>query len=293
MAKTGLGKGFGSLLPDTFDTSVLLDKEERVQKVLIQDIIPNPDQPRRDFDPVAIDELSSSIKKYGILQPIVLTDNNGNYMIVAGERRYHAAKKAGLTHIPALIRSTQDLERLEIGLIENMQRVDLSPLEQAMSVVRLHDQFNLTHKQIAERLGKAHSTIANIVRLLQLPDFAQKALNEGLISEGHARAVLNLKSEELQKELIENIEHNNWSVRRAEQFVVEKRDEREGVKTPAKTEPRLKINKVASKQLSTKYGFKVTVAHKSKGGKIAMEFATRKQLEEFLEFLENQKINKK
>jgi ParB family chromosome partitioning protein len=127
------------------------------------------------------------------------------------------------------VRSLEELEKLEISLVENVQRVDLSPLEQAISIVRLHEQFNISYPEIAERLGKAHSTIANIVRLLQLPKFARDALSAGRITEGHARAVLALKDQTLQKTLVDNIEQNNWSVRRAEQFVTETKNSIKGV----------------------------------------------------------------
>lgn len=288
MAKTGLGKGFGSLLPDSFDQSILLDKQDRIQKVLIQDIQPNPDQPRRSFDQEAIGELASSIKRYGILQPLVVTKIDNSYVIVAGERRYHAARKAGLTHVPVLVRSTEELERLEIGLIENMQRVDLSPLEQAVSIARLNEQFNVSYKEIGTRLGKAYTTVVNTVRLLQLPDFAKESLAKGNISEGHARAVLALKDESSQRELVHNIEQFNWSVRQAEQFVTTNKEEKNSTTNRTNIEKAV-VNEKKSKNLSTKWGFKVTVAHKGKGGKIAMEFTTRKQLEEFISFLEKGK----
>lgn len=288
MAKTGLGKGFGSLLPDNFDKSVLLDKQDRVQKLLIQDITPDPKQPRRDFDKEAIRELAASIKQYGILQPIVVTNINDSYVIVAGERRYHAAKEAGLTHMPVLLRTTEELERLEIGLIENMQRVDLSPLEQAISIARLSEQFNMSQKEIAQRLGKANSTIANIVRLLQLPEFAKESLQKGGISEGHARAVLALKDENKQRELVENIEQENWSVRQAEKFVADNKSQEDN--RPVKARPaKAVINQETSKKLSKKWGFKFTVAQKGKGGKIAIDFGSKKDLDAFIEFLEKNK----
>lgn len=287
-AKTGLGKGFGSLLPDNFDKSLLLDKQERVQKMLIQDIKPDPNQPRRDFDRVTISELAISIKRYGILQPIVVTEIDGQHVIVAGERRYHAAKEAGLTHIPALVRTTQELERLEIGLIENMQRVDLSPLEQAISIARLNEQFNISQQEIAQRLGKANSTIVNIVRLLQLPDFAKEALSNGTISEGHARSVLALKDEAKQRELVDYIEQEKWSVRQAEQFVKDNK-EGKGIQKSNPPENRAVINKETSNSLSKKWGFKFTVAHKAKGGKIAIDFKSKKELDAFIEFLEKNK----
>lgn len=290
MTKMGLGKGFGSLLPDNFDPSLLLDKQDRVQKILIEDIHPDPNQPRRTFDQEAIGELAASIKQYGILQPLVITEIDNTYVIVAGERRFHAAKKAGLTHIPVLVRTTKELERLEIGLIENMQRVDLSPLEQAVSIARLNEQFNVSLKEIATRLGKAHSTIINTVRLLQLPDFARKSLEKGTITEGHARAVLALKDEASQRKLIQNIEQLNWSVRQAERFVIDLREVKSAATGKSRAEKAV-VNQKTSQNLSTKWGFKVTVASKGKGGKIAMDFATRKQLDEFIDILEKYKKN--
>jgi ParB family transcriptional regulator, chromosome partitioning protein len=279
MVKSGLGKGFGSLLPDNFDKSILLDKEERVQKVLIQDIKPDPKQPRKTFDQTAIDELAQSIKQYGILQPLVIAEVDEGYVIVAGERRYRAAQKAGLSHVPALVRTIEELERLEIALVENVQRVDLSPLEQALSIARLNEQFSMSHQDIAKRLGKAHTTIVNTVRLLQLPDFAKQELMEGRISEGHARAVLALKgSPSAQHQLVQNIIENGWSVRRAEAFVLEQK----GAKSP-KEVSNAKPSKQESK-LAEKFGAAVKVKESKKGGSVTFKFDSHKK---FVQFLEN------
>src|SRR3989344_2599891 len=208
----GLGNGFGSLIPADFDASLLMDADERIQNILISEIMPNPEQPRRIFENTALQELSSSIKQYGILQPLILVPISGNeYKIVAGERRWGAAQIAGLEKIPAIVRLEQELEQLEIALIENVQRVDLSPLEQAVSIERLHQQFNMTYAQIADRLGKAVTTLNNIVRLLQLPPSGREALQTGLISEGHARAILALKDlPDKQTELLESIKAKGW-----------------------------------------------------------------------------------
>jgi ParB family chromosome partitioning protein len=284
----GLGKGFGSLLPQDFDQSMLLDKHDRIQKIALGDIKADPTQPRRSFDENLIDELSESIKRYGILQPIVVTEKSGTYSIVAGERRYRAAVKAGLDRIPVLVRSLEELERLEISLVENVQRVDLNPIEQAVSIARLHEQFNMGYQEIAKRLGKAQTTVLNIVRLLQLPEFARDALVKGKISEGHARAVLALKTPELQQELLQNIEQLGWSVRAAEQFVSDKREKKTN-NLPLASSTRTNVNQKLSKSLSTKLGFNVTVAEQKRGGKISMSFTSRQQFEDFIAFLENQK----
>jgi ParB family chromosome partitioning protein len=174
MAKQALGRGFDILIPKEVDKTILEEDKHRVQKVLIQDIIPNPEQPRREFDERALSELAESIKRHGILQPIIVMRQGEKYHIIAGERRWRASKSAGLTHIPAIVRSLEELERVELALIENIQRVDLSPLEQALSVYKLQQQFNLALEDVAKKLGKAPSTISNLTRLLQLPDTCLK-----------------------------------------------------------------------------------------------------------------------
>lgn len=281
----GLGKGFGSLLPTDFDESMLLDKKDRVQKVLITDITPDPNQPRRTFSEAELDELRQSIERHGVLQPIVLTPYEDSYIIVAGERRYRAAKKAGLTHLPALVRTIEELERLEIGLIENMQRVDLSPLEQAVSIARLNEQFNIDQKEIAKRLGKAHTTVVNIVRLLQLPEHARLALEQGKITEGHARAVLALKEmPEKQKELVDFIIKNKWSVRQAEQFVVATKIRNEQKSEKPDTGSTKKHGQLAG-ALGKKLGAKVKITNTKKGAKLQIDFKSESELEELIERL--------
>lgn len=283
-ASKGLGKGFGSLLPDDFDRSLLLDKKDRLHKVSLSDIKPNPDQPRKHFDQTALSELANSIKTYGLLQPLVLSPEGDGYIIIAGERRFRAAKLAGLKEVSALVRSSEELERIEIGLVENVQREDLSPMEQAISIVRLHEQFNIEYSDIAKRLGKAYSTITNIVRLLQLPENARKALENKQISEGHARTILSLKdSPKLQDELLEGIIKKGWSVRAAERFVSETKH-REGV--GAKT--KLVVGKQyidQSKNLSKKLSTQVNIKPLRYGGRIEIGYKNEKELEKILKNL--------
>lgn len=279
--KRGLGKGFGSLLPEDFDSSVMLDRGERVQKILINSVKPDVNQPRKNFDQQSIKELAQSIERHGILQPLVVTELNGEYVIIAGERRYRAAKIAKLTHLPVLVRTLKDLEKLEIGLIENMQRVDLSPMEQAISIAKLNEQFNITLPEIGARLGKAHTTIINMVRLLQLPDFARRALEESKISEGHARSVLSIKNHpNLQKLLVENIVKNHWSVRQAEAYVKNIRDSVAPAKKVSKTK-KDKNTKYES-SLGEKYGAKVKINTKSNGGSVTFTYKTSKEFAQFL-----------
>lgn len=280
----GLGRGFESLIPQDFDSSVLVDERDRIKKLFTGDIVPNPQQPRKHFDDTALQELASSIKRYGILQPLVVTPaENKKYTIIAGERRWRAAKLAKLNQVPAIVRSTKELERLEIALIENVQRVDLSPLEQAVSVAKLHQQFNMTYSDIAKRLGKAETTISNIVRLLQLPTDAQLALQDGKITEGHARQILALKDASLQKELLKLILKNNWTVRQAEQYVTA---HKAGAATPKAAQKRLATTTPATKKLSEHIKATVAIKRTAKGGKLEITFTSDKDLERILKTLQ-------
>lgn len=280
----GLGKGFDSLLPADFDSTVLLEPEERVQKLFIADLSANPNQPRTSFDQTALEELAKSIKRYGVLQPLVVTPNGSNkYFIVAGERRWRASKLAGLDKVPAIVRTSKELDQLEIALIENVQRVDLSPLEQAQSIQRLHEQFNLSYDIIAQRLGKANTTIANIVRLLGLPPAAQTALKEKQITEGHARAILALKSPELQAELLTQIIQNGWSVRQAERFVTA---HKEGVKNKTKVKERVETSTPATQKLSKTLKANVLIRRTAKGGKLEISFKNDRDLQRIIDFLD-------
>jgi ParB family transcriptional regulator, chromosome partitioning protein len=278
MAKQRLGRGFDVLMPKDLDNSLLEEDKNRVQKILISDIIPNPEQPRRDFDENSLLELAESVKRFGVLQPIIVIRHAGKYKIVAGERRWRAAQSAKLSHIPAIVRSLEELEQVELALIENIQRVDLSPLEQALSVYRLQHQFNLSLEKIAQRLGKAHSTLSNLTRLLQLPESAREALRTGKISEGHSRAILALKTRpDKQEELLRCILNNKWSVRQAEDFVRSLKKEVEG-----STEDK---NQALVRDLGHKISAKVQLKRKKKGGQIIIHFDTEQQLEKIIQKL--------
>jgi ParB family chromosome partitioning protein len=283
---TGLGKGLDALLPTGFDTSLLIDAKERVQNLFISDIVPNPEQPRKHFDNLAIEELSQSIKRHGVLQPIIVTPSqNEKYTIVAGERRWRAAQKAGLQRIPAIVRAEKELELLEISLIENVQRVDLSPLEQAISIERLHQQFNMSYSDIAERLGKAATTLNNIVRLLQLPTEAREALEKGRITEGHARAILALKDDtDQQKALLENILQSGWSVRQAEQFVQANKSENT---SPKAVRQQMATETPQTKQISARLHVPVTLKRTAKGGRLELHFRSDTELDNIVARLQS------
>jgi len=282
--KSGLGRGFDSLIPQDFDKSLLLDEGERIQKIAVGDLEANPDQPRQHFDKQALEQLADSIKQHGVLQPLVVTPlTDGKYAIIAGERRWRAAQLAALPKVPAVVRTTKDLERLEIAIVENVQRVDLSPLEQALSIEKLHQQFNMTYEAVAKRLGKATSTVNNIVRLLQLPEAARLALHERQISEGHARAILALKDlPQKQAELLNSIVKHAWSVRQAERFVV---SVKEGYKETNATRQRMQTETPATKKLGKKLGTAVHIRRLAKGGKLEISFTSDEQLETVLKAL--------
>lgn len=282
--KSGLGRGFDALIPENFDKSLLLEDHERIQKMAATDLVPNPSQPRQHFDAQALAGLAESIKQHGILQPLVVTPfKNGSYAIIAGERRWRAAQIAGLAKVPTVVRTTKELERLELAIVENVQRVDLSPLEQAVSIERLHQQFSMKYDDIAKRLGKASSTVNNIVRLLQLPEAAHKALQERKITEGHARAILALKGlSGKQDELLKSILKHEWSVRQAERFVV---SIKEGFREAKATKKRMQTETPATKKLSKKIGVSVQIRRMAKGGKLEIAFKSDEELESVLRLL--------
>jgi ParB family chromosome partitioning protein len=283
-SKRGLGRGFEALISDDFDKSLLLETGERIEKIPLGQLEPNPYQPRQHFDKEALQELAASIRQHGIVQPLVVTTlKDGKYHLIAGERRWRAAEIAGLKTVPAVIRSTERLEQLEVALIENVQRVDLSPLEQAASISTLIHQFSLTHVEIAKRLGKAVSTVSNIERLLGLPPAARDALANHKISEGHARAILSLKDDApRQAYLLKTIIDQGWSVRQAERFVTSVKS---GIKQTKEAHARTSMETPGTKQLSKKLGTPVHVRRTAKGGKLEITFLSDAQLDKLIELI--------
>jgi ParB family chromosome partitioning protein len=275
--RQGLGKGFSALISDDFDKSLLLDSSERIEKIPTDKLQANPNQPRKKFDQDSLDELASSIKQHGIIQPLVVTPiKDGKYTIIAGERRWRASEQAGLKTVSAIIRSGKELEQLEIALIENVQRVDLNALEQAFSIERLHDQFSMPYDEISKRLGKATSTVNNIVRLLQLPEAAKEALVSGKITEGHARALLSLKGDtERQTYLLNTIMQQGWNVRQAERFVI---SIKEGIKETKAASARTETETAETKYLSQKLGTDVKIKRMAYGGRLEITFESDEDL---------------
>lgn len=281
--KRGLGRGFESLLPADFDKSLLSAAGDRIDKLPVDRLSPNPFQPRRHFDDAALKELAASIERHGVLQPLVVTPakDKGSYILVAGERRWRAAKLAGMKEVPAIVREREDIEQLEVALIENVQRVDLGPLEQAISIEQLHEQFNLSYEEIAKRLGKAVSTVHNSVRLLRLPDAARAALAAGRITEGHARAILALKDDpDRQAYLLKTIREQGWSVRQAERFVT---SVKAGTKDVQKTHEHVATETPETKALGKKLGAPVSIRRTARGGKLEITFASDTDLNRIID----------
>ena len=227
MKKSALGRGFESLIPtelvdEEFDITADDDKGQKLLEIKLTEIVRDEEQPRKDFDPDALDELAASIKEHGVLSPIVVAKIDGNYMIVAGERRYRAAKIAGLEKIPAIVRTPDAQSKLELSIIENAQREDLNAIELATAYAKLKNQFNLTNEDIAKRVGKRKISIDNTLRLLNLPDEAKKAMREHRLSEGVMRPLINA-DEKLIKEILPKIIEEGWSVRKVEQFMAGKK----------------------------------------------------------------------
>ncbi len=284
MAKkqTGLGRGFDSLIPthiveSEFDPTAKKDKSlSRTKNVFISDVKSNRGQPRKKFDKDSHDELVMSVKAHGIIQPLVVSETVDGYVVVAGERRYRAAKEVGLKELPVTIRSLSDQAILEIALIENLQREDLNALEIATAFYKLVDQFNMSHSHIAKSTGKSESAVKNTVRLLGLPRPAKDALLDGRITEGHARQILALKDSKKQQELLDLILRHGWTVRRAEQFVTAYKDGATDHKQAVEaSEKETKDTRALEKSLKTK----VSLRPMAKGGRLIIEYKSKKDLD--------------
>lgn len=288
--KKGLGRGFDTLIPtDLFDESFdpTAKQDEKVsdlRNLKLADIIPDPEQPRRHFDEEALAELAASIKEHDVLQPIIVTAKNGTYIIVAGERRYRAAKLAGKEKIPALVRTLTDQHKLELSLIENIQRRDLNPLETATAYLKLRDQFNLTLDQIGARVGgKSVSTISNTLRLLRLPEAVKTAMIEGKLTEGQARPLIGTDEEVIIK-MLDQIIRQDWSARKVEQFVASLRNGARIEENPRSAENNFEQY---TQQLTKRFTTKVQIKTNQKGaGQIVIAFKNAKEFERIEKLLE-------
>lgn len=281
-AKKGLGRGFSSLIPDdlldeSFDPTVGDDhKVSDLRTIKLSNITPDPDQPRRHFDETGLSELTASIAEHGVLQPIVVVPlSDGKYQIVAGERRFRASKAAGKDAIPALVRTLSAQHKLELSLIENIQRRDLNPLETATAYAKLRDQFNLTLEQIGVRVGgKSVSAISNTLRLLRLPAEVKQLVASGDITEGQARPLVGI-DEAVVKQILPEIVKDHWSARRIEEFVANARPSDKPVTTRSGI-----ARPTEHTTLSKHLGVRVLTHQNARGaGKIVIEFKTNEDRE--------------
>ncbi|MBR3672001.1 MAG: ParB/RepB/Spo0J family partition protein [Spirochaetia bacterium] len=278
---TRLGRGYDALIPNAGTI-----KNQETNFVDIQLIIPNPDQPRKDFDQAALQELANSIKEKGILQPILVEKTDDKYLIIAGERRYRAALMAHLTQVPIITGRFSKQEKLEIALIENIQRKDLTPIEEALAYEALMKNSNLNQDELAKKVGKNRSTIANSLRLLKLSDQMKEAVSRGTLTAGHARAILSVDSKENQQKLFEAIEKKDLSVREAEAMATKLNQEDANAVNPKLYNSRKDPEMAATeKRFAEKLGTKVALKGTMKKGKLEISYKTKEELLHLYEML--------
>ncbi len=270
-AKNALGRGLDALLKTPGP------EPRRVLEVEIHRLHPNPRQPRARFEAGALEDLAHSIEANGVLQPILVRPSDGEYEIIAGERRWRAAQKAGLHRVPVLVKEVSDDQLLELALVENLQREDLNPVEEARAYQVLVEDLGLKQEEVARRVGKERSTIANTLRLLNLPDLALRALEAGQISSGHAKAILSRRKHEEQDALLHAILKRGLSVREAESFRMPR-----APKAEKKPDP---DTAAAARSLSQLVGLPVEIRRKGAGGEVAVRFKNEQELQRLFDWL--------
>jgi len=293
--KKGLGRGFESLIPielldESFDPTAAQDqKVSEMRHIKLTEIVADPDQPRRSFEEAALEDLAASIAEHGILQPIVVTPYQGGYQIVAGERRYRASKLVGLDKIPALVRTLSGQHKLELSLIENLQRRDLNILETATAYLKLRDQFNLTLEQIGQRVGKKSiSTVSNTLRLLKLPASVRTALAERKVSEGQVRPLIGL-DEALINKLLPQIIQQEWSARRTEQYIVQLKQSHNTDTSRQKQTPVQSPYEDDTKRIAKRFDTDVSVRTNTKGaGQIVIKFTSGEEFRRIQKLLDKE-----
>ena len=280
--KLALGKGLSALIPnESFNT----DNNNSTLSISINKIKSDKAQPRKSFDSEKIAELTESIKTHGIIQPLILRKiDNDQYIIVAGERRWRAAKIAGLKEVPAIIMDLTESEILEISLIENIQRQDLNPIEEAIAYKKLIDDFKMTHEELSKRIGKSRTSITNTMRLINLDDRVQQYIIEGVISEGHGRALLGIKDFEIQYELAQQVIDEKLSVRELEKIIrrIIEPNNRNSSSSKQELNPYYKEIK---NQLQNYFGTKVNISNKNNKGKIEIEYYSEDDLQRILDII--------
>lgn len=279
----GLGKGLQAFFPDDLN-----EKEEVIEEIKLKDLRPNPYQPRKNFSEEAMDELVESIKQHGILQPIIARKSIKGYEIVVGERRFRAAKKAGLKTVPVIVKDFSDERMMELAVIENLQREDLNPIEEATAYDKLLQHLNITQEELANRLGKSRPHIANHIRLLQLPKDVQLLIADGKLSMGHGRALLGLKKKEKMPALVEKVLREKMNVRELEKLVQQLNEKNVSRETKKKKTALPPYIKEREESLRHRFGTSVTIKKGKKKGKIEIEFFSDDDLERILTILEGE-----
>lgn len=282
MTKKALGKGLTALIADNRLEELDQDKIEEID---IKKIEPNSKQPRKYFEEQALQELAESIRLHGILQPLLVKQAEGYYELVAGERRWRAARLAGIKKVPVIIRTYSEQEALEISLIENIQREDLNPIEEALSYKRLVDEFGLSQEKVAEKVGKSRSTVTNSMRLLNLEERVQIMVMEGQLSNGHARTLLALSNKAQQYEISKKIVAENLSVRETELLV--KKIQEEKVAKKKSIEPMQPIYRHIEDQFKQILGTKVLISKGKNKGRIEIEYYSDSDLERLLGLIQS------
>lgn len=293
-SRFGLGRGLGSLLPEG-DAGANAERSSAVRDVEIEQIAPNPRQPRVAFDADALEELAASIRAHGVIQPLIVSrraedgdDQPGGYLLIAGERRLRAARLAGLARVPVVVRETTPRELLELALVENLQRADLNPLEEAAAYRQLIDEFGLTQEAVAERAGKSRAAVANALRLLALPEGLRASLLSGEISEGHARALLGLTDDDLRLQAWREVVNGSLSVRQTEELVRRLRDAASAEPAPEQSAPsrppRPTDPQLADleERLQRSFNTQVKLERSRTGGRIVIRFYGDEDLEALL-----------
>lgn len=284
--KFGLGKGLNALIPNDYE-EIAVEKSSQTL-ISLNDIKANREQPRKSFDNEKILELSQSIKNHGIIQPLILKKKDDFYVIIAGERRWRAAKLAGLKEVPAIIMDITDRELLELSLIENIQREDLNPIEEGKAFKKLLEDFNLTQESLSETLSKSRTSITNTMRLLNLDDRVQDYIIDGVISEGHGRTLLGIKEKDIQYELAQKVIDDKISVRELEKIVRNITD----IKNEKKIEEKIKDLSIYYKDIREKlenyFGTKVNIEKKKNKGKIEIEYYSEEDLQRILDIINMQ-----
>ena len=301
----GLGKGLDALFGDaevSIERKPVSAKEEKttvkvetsekkevaasggISYIDINDIKPNSNQPRKTFDEDKLEELAASIEEHGLIQPVVLRKAGKGYEIVAGERRWRAARKVGIKELPCIVKELTDEENMLLAIIENMQREDLNPIEEAEGLRQMIDTYGLTQEQVSKSVGKSRPYIANCLRLLKLPEVIIGYVSAGELSTGHAKAIAGVDDEDKQIKLAEDTIKNGWSVRQLEKMI---RDEKPAAKTARKTKVKNANVKRVEEDLKAALGTKVTLNQKGNKGKIEIEFYSKEELERLIEMLKN------